>query len=149
MEEKDLALKNTINLIIAQIHNGVINEKTGEKRNFDMFDYYTYTSMSLKEFMQASKKLGINPTGIRTFFKSNISMFSAVTTALLPKVEVETIMGMNYSVNGIAVTTEQKELIINYLKNNNIPVNVQLFRLAFKRYINNMIDIEPDKTKTL
>ena len=106
MEERNPALKNTINLIIAQIHNGVIDEKTKQKREFDIFDYYTLTSMSLKEFMQAAGTFGIEPIGIKGFFLQN-------DLRNISHDDTDRIMKMGYIVNGIEATLEQKKLMMN------------------------------------
>ncbi len=140
--EENLALKNTVNLIMLQIKHGVKNEQTGEIRKFDILDYYMLTSMSMKELMDAAKQFNIDATCVRRFFYENRVVYRLTE-------EYKIIMSNTFIINGNEITTEQKELVVKYLESINAPVTTALFKLAAKRYLNGELELEKIIKKTL
>ena len=137
--EKFAVLSNKCDIIIERMKNGVINEETNEKRDFDILDYYMYTNLTPEEFVNIIKeKCNSNDMRIiKTFFTKNKGK----------KDETKIIREMKYSINSVEITDEQKEKIIDYLKSINAPVNIRTFKLAVKRYLNNELINEKGKTR--
>ena len=122
-------MKN-IDLIIDYILNGiVVNEETNEKRAFDILDYYTLSNLSPKDFIGfATEKCNNEELKIiRTFFAKN----------KVKNDETKIIRDMEYKIGSMEITSEQKEIIINYLRSINAPVCSRLFMLALRRYLKN------------
>ena len=135
-------LSKKCNTIIDKIKNGVVNEETNEKREFDILDYYAYTNLTPDEFIE----LIINRCDVsdlrkvRTFFAKN----------KYTKDETANIRKMKYSINSMEISDELKEKIVCYLNNINSPVNMRTFRMALKKYFNKEIVLdEKPKTKKI
>ena len=112
--------------IIYWIKNGIIDENTEKKRDYNMLDYYTYTSLTPDEFIRVvkdnhSKDMRI----IRNFFERYKGKND----------ETDLIRKMKYSINFVEVTDEQKEEVINYLRSINSPINIKLFKLAARKIL--------------
>lgn len=137
--ERFAVVSNKCNIIIDQIKNGVINEETNEKRDFDILDYYMYTNLTPEEYINIIKE-NYNGTDIR-----DVKRFFAKYNSKID--ETKMIREMKFIINSIEVTEEEKEMIINYLNSINAPINIKIFRLALKKYFNSELPIEKGKIK--
>ena len=52
---------------------------------------------------------------------------------------------MPISNTGIELTEEEKERVLNFLIQNNVPLSLNLFNLAVQRYLNKDLYIEESK----
>ncbi|MBQ9024369.1 MAG: hypothetical protein IJ105_04030 [Bacilli bacterium] len=147
---------NDIELIIKQfadkLENGyVLNDK---KRDFDVLDYFSLLNIPIKNIYKISspylnqkqlllvKKFMINNQNSDVENESDIKVIR----------EEKRIFGLEYDKfgkiiegSGREITKEETEKIINYLTDNEIPLNRKTYNAALKRYLNNYISFEETK----
>lgn len=136
-----LIILEKVKQIICYLKNGIESEK-GVFRPFDIIDYYMITKLDFnallkiinsdnnltkEEFILLKKFIAKNKNNIKN--KSN-----EITTILNP--------GSVKIIEGRIISQEEKELIVDFLKQNNIPSNSITFNIALKRYLNNTLPIE-------
>ena len=131
--------------------NGII-------RPFDLIDYYIKIRLSLDNILIYAKNI-VSPSQmamLRRFVQQNISgiksNYSELKMIMLENVEINMKKdknGMPIAGTGEIFTNEQKEMIIEYLKKNNVPINRKTYTIAFKRYKDGFLNFEPIKNKKL
>lgn len=138
--------------IVSMLKNGI--EENGVKRKFDILDYYQNTKLSFdnltKIAIQICSKQELNL--LKRFIKDNSKYAAGVMhieeTIMKEKVEVNHQLdknGMPIPGTGKIFDDESKIKIINYLRKNNIPLNMKTYTLARRRYINGMLEIKTEK----
>lgn len=147
LEEKEATNFNNNKSIVEQLlvylKNGVIQEN-GTKRPFDLLDYYFMTTSTLEALSHCieykDSTLSENDYHIvRKFLSENKG---------LELLDVNQIMNTTLEVNakrdendipiagsGRIITNIEKEGVIEFLENNNIPLTVKVYNLALNRYI--------------
>lgn len=137
-----------IEKIIYYLKNG-IKCKNGIIREFDIIDYHMITKINFSELLKIIKESDrkFTASDLRIFQKF-IQKYKAASknnlneiTQILNHKNIETIgkRTINYS---------EREMIINFLKENNIPQNIITYRCCRNRYLNNILEIkENPKTK--
>lgn len=143
--------------IVSMLKNGI--EENGVKRKFDILDYYQNTKLSFNNLttiaVRICSKQELNL--LKRFIKDNSKYAAGVThieeTIMKEKVEVNHRLdknGMPIPGTGEIFDDESKIKIINYLKENNIPLNMKTYTLARRRYTNGTLIIESkNKAKVL
>ena len=143
--------------IVSMLKNGI--EENGVKRKFDILDYYQNTKLSFdnlnKIAVRICSKQELNP--LKRFIKDNSKYTTGVAnieeTIMKEKVEINHQLdknGMPIPGTGEIFDDESKIKIINYLKENNIPLNMKTYTLARRRYTNGTLIIESkNKAKVL
>lgn len=143
--------------IVSMLKNGI--EENGVKRKFDILDYYQNTKLSFNNLttiaVRICSKQELNP--LKRFIKDNSKYTTGVAnieeTIMKEKVEINHQLdknGMPIPGTGEIFDDESKIKIINYLKKNNIPLNMKTYTLARRRYTNGMLIIESkNKAKVL
>ncbi len=143
--------------IVSMIKNGV--EENGVLRKFDILDYYQNTKLSFDNFtkiaIQICSKQELNL--LKRFIKDNSKYTTYTThieeTIMKEKIEINHRLdknGMPIPGTGEIFDDESKIKIINYLRKNNIPLNLKTYNLARRRYINGILDIKSkNKVKVL
>jgi hypothetical protein len=135
--------------IVSMLKNGI--EENGVKRKFDILDYYQNTKLSFdnltKIAIQICSKQELNL--LKRFIKDNSKYAAGVThieeTIMKEKVEVNHQLdknGMPIPGTGEIFDDESKIKIINYLRKNNIPLNMKTYTLARRRYTNGTLIIK-------
>ena len=137
-----------IKYIIHLLKTGI--EENGITRQFDLIDYYLITKMDLNEINQIAKQI-LNSSDQIIFKKFIIKYLSSVKTnykdikeILSEKIEInceKDERGISIPGTGQIVPIETKEKLIEYLKQNQIPVNRKTYTLVFRRYINGYLGL--------
>lgn len=143
--------------IVLMLKNGI--EENGVKRKFDILDYYQNTKLSFDNLttiaVRICSKQELNL--LKRFIKDNSKYTTGVMhieeTIMKEKVEVNHQLdknGMPIPGTGEIFDDESKIKIINYLRKNNIPLNMKTYTLARRRYTNGTLIIESkNKVKVL
>lgn len=135
-------LSSKIKKMVDYIKNGI--EFNDQKRDFDMIDYYLLTSIKPDMLSKIASEI-LNKEDIivlRRFLGKNKNLGNVgsneVTRILNSDVEVFCEKDKDgYSIPGTGriITKEEKLYIIDFLKQNNIPLSTKTYNLAFKRYL--------------
>lgn len=140
--------------IIDNIKNGV--SENGEIRPFDLLDYYRITTYDrttilkvLKDVAPSDAKLFI--TFLRKYSNSILLDARKIKEILNSK----QVIGIEFDKDGNPIvgsgheiTIEEKEYVINYLKDNNIPLYDDVYNITLRRYINGNLVLEEDSLET-
>lgn len=144
---KKLSLTKTL---IYYLQNGIKNEN-GVVRPFDIIDYHLYIGLSyelLRTVINAKFLTAPELKTVKPFFEKNKNGFNYRTNELNQILELTTIT----IISGIKVEQETKELVLDFLKENKVPVNNITYNIALRRYLNNTLQIQEKisvKTKKL
>lgn len=146
-------LVGEIYTIVDGLKNGI--EFNNHTRPFDILDYYQTTKMKRYTCLKLAKQLlETNDSRLLSIFfeRYNTSKPIRNIQALL---EEKTILGMQLDKNkqiipnsGYEVSKEDKLNVINYLKNNNIPLYDDIYIIALRRYVNKELIIDTLENKT-
>lgn len=129
-------LENRNNKFILELRKIVDNMSTIE--NYNLFDYYMDTKLSMKDFEKLTKKYNLLTPVVRSFLNSNKNVFMGYTAYKINK-EVE--LKCNRIIKGRLVTPDEKIQIFDFLDINQIPLNSITYKTALNRYLNGTIDI--------
>ena len=138
--------------IVSMLKKGIEENET--KRKFDILDYYQNTKLDFSSLtkiaIQICSKQELNL--LKRFIKDNSKYTTSVVhieeKIMKEKVEVHHQLdknGMPIPGTGEIFDDESKIKIINYLRENNIPLNMKTYTLARRRYINGMLEIKTEK----
>ncbi len=145
---------------IKEFQNHIINgfEVDGKVRNFDLLDYYMFTNIPLSKmhllgvdkFKRAARdKLH---SFKRSFKDSNKEVLSDIKNFM----EEKRTIGFTKDERGNLVMDSarevkksEKELVINFLQDNNLPINRITINICFRRYINGFLNEKDPKKLTL
>lgn len=144
------------NDIINKLKNGIkIDDEN--TRQFDIIDYYQIINMPLNKFFSVAKKDKKVEDIIlfNAFIKKNEMLGldlgkSGFSQIYDTKIEInlkKDIDGTPIPNTGRVVTLQEKEFIVNYLKNNNIPLYYKFYIVALKRYLNDTLIVDQLTTK--
>jgi hypothetical protein len=107
----------------------------GNISNYDIVDFYIAFKMSLKEFYVLSKDFLSDSN--RHLFNRHLGSYLE-----LEKVEYsdEHVLESNYSFNGVVPSQDDKERVMEFMKQNNIPNNY--FSKVLDKYVNGKLSIK-------
>lgn len=128
--------------IYYEIDNLINNILTND--NFDVIDYYNMTKLSFKDLIEYCRFYYDEETAnkVKLFshkYKDNIYHSG---TKIIEEKEFECLT----TLQGRVITKEEKEIIFNYLNERQIPINIMIYRVALKKYIDGNL-IETSKVK--
>ena len=139
---------------VKYINNGVYTKKG--KRPLDILDYYIMNNGTSPETFLDSIKNDPNYNKIRSFFNYNR------VGEPLRQYDIDQIMstkdyvrlkrdknGMPIPGSGDIIEPIEKEGIIQFLVDNNIPLTKKTYLLAFRKYVDYELEINTEKNKTL
>lgn len=143
-------------IVINLIKNGVIENDT--KRDFDISDYYKYLPIGFERMLRI-----VRPGLTNDDYKLLCSYVGQYKNEReLSEEEINNIYDMKTIANvqfdesnkvipgsGREITIEEKQNIVKYLNNNNIPVTNKTYNVIYRRWLsgNLVVDNEKDKTK--
>ena len=153
LDEKAKQEKEKIKSDLKEIRNGIVNgyEKNGKHRDFDILDYMLITNFSISQIIDNSNSYlkGYQINYLRTLKKLYNKAFEYSKFDEKDILNNTQIINVKFDDNkkviegsGRVITKEEKEMLLNYLKSNNIPVNRYTYKAIFKRYINEFISEE-------
>ncbi len=124
----------TINYLIDKIENGIPLED-GQKRDFDILDYYLLIDIPFADYVAFFKANSTNNTQIKllgTFYKENSSKE-------LPNKEILKFLNYKFRRNNMDISEEIKLEILNYLYQYRIPITAATIRVEIDRYVSNTL----------
>lgn len=142
-------------IVIDLIKNGVV--ENGTKREFDLVDYYKYLPLGFdKQLRMVRDSINQDDYKLLCVYAGSIK-----NEQLLSDAEIENLYNMKNVVNvkldeenniipgsGREITKEEKQNLINYLEDNNIPVTNKSYNAIYRRWLSgNLVLEEKDKTK--
>ncbi len=107
--------------------------------NFSIIDFLSLTNYSFEEIIQTSDKI-LNPEDVR-IMRINLSDFKSIvnySNANIQQIFNDKLV-LNIDGNLIEMSSEDKSNVINYLKENDIPISTHSYRDASIRYYNNTL----------
>lgn len=144
--QRYVVLLNKVNDIANKITNGIKLED-GSKRNFEILDYFLSTKLDFDNFIDLytrNKNIDVaSLKSIKMFFRSN-----KLTSKLNIKQELDGKTIFMIDNTPYEVTRDEKEEVIKYLEEKEIPIYIKIYKQALKRHIKGNL-IEKDKTLSL
>ena len=143
-----------LRLVITLIKNGI--EEYGKNRNFDVIDYYMICNISFDSALKISKDNLAKEDYIilLKFIKQNISASKAIPSCINQIMKEKVIISCQRDNKGniipgteIIFSNDEKEKLINYLKENEIPINLKTYNTIYKRYKDGFLELENNKAK--
>lgn len=160
-------MTNNIKYILPYIKHGIKISNT-TTRPFDILDYYLLMNLPIKDteryinYMKEKAMIENNDyRDLKRFFSQNKNQSNLdIKQIMNAKIEVDAQKDKNgYPIagSGRVINNSEKQKIIDYLKNNNIPLTTKLYNLALRRYTEGTLSLEnsdtsiknPVKTKIL
>lgn len=142
--ERFAIIVSNIKKIVYQIINGIELEN-GEKKEFDLLDYYRITKLNFEELEHILKRFHLNPDeyrNIKTFIAKNRKDNKLSPTDLQKIYNMKQVIGVEFDKkgniipgSGREVTAEEKQNIVKYLNYNHIPVTNRTYNLALRQYL--------------
>ena len=133
-------LLERINTVLVGIKNGVTTSY-GDKREFDLLDYYSITRLPFDNMMKIAKDYVSNEDMRK--IKQFVNKYSH-----LDKITEDDIIEMKIVINGQEIDSMTKLGVISYIENMGLSLNYQLFDIVLKRYLYGRCNIyEENKTK--
>ena len=138
-----------IEIIVKGLKNGV--EENGIIRPFDLIDYFLVSNYSFQDILKLSKSIISRSDYIllRKFIEKNNSGEKNNTNVINQIMSEKVVISYQKDKKGSPIpgteeifSNEDKEKLINYLRKNNIPINLKTYGIIFRRYRNGTLDIE-------
>jgi len=140
---------NQVKYIIEKIKHGI--EENGINRPFDLLDYYQITSIPLEDILKIAKDIFTTNEFniIKRFITQNISGVKHTPNVIYQIMSEKVIIKYEKDSKGNPIpgteelfSSEEKEKLINYLKEKNIPINLKTYNILYRRYRSGTIEIE-------
>ncbi|MDD4705820.1 MAG: hypothetical protein PHS24_01220 [Bacilli bacterium] len=136
LNENELLEQNYLYMVDC-ITNGII--KNGISTYFNLLDYFRMTKINPIEFQRRGYKLMKNNIITRREYESVCNFFKLYENSLRLLSHKEA-LEYYYSISGVPVTKEQKEMIINYIENElGIKLYTGVFENACDEALKNML----------
>ena len=137
---------NSIRSLVSYIKNG-IKVDDNDVRDFDIIDYYLLIKLKFETILAVIKDVDLTNEELKilkTFITKNKDNIKDKSN------EVHQILNTNNKqiIGGRVIELAEKELILNFLKKNNIPKNRGTYNIALRRYLNNTLIIDEVKGNT-
>ncbi len=119
------------------IINKTILSENGEVREFDLIDFFLMSEDDYKTFLNKVDPLcsKIERCIIKSFFQPLNRKQLGVSRFTTPPV----LARINYTYKDYSLSSEEKEEIISFLQEKNVPILEVTYFCAAKKYINNVI----------
>lgn len=149
-----------------RLRNGIINGVNEDGEKFDCLDgiknlpFWTKdieteviglfglknaSTFSVKLRLFFEKVMPENAKEVVDYILKN-NLLGLSSTIYSPKLITEDeIYQTSYSINGVPLTTQDKDAIINYMKENEIPFLLRAFNIVKDRYLNNELELTKGK----
>ena len=150
MSKNYAVILNTIRKMIELILSGI---EVGDRiRPFDILDYYSMTKLGFYQLLDIARCLDESEYRVLKQFTRRNTITYMLNISDIYK--TETIIGVKFDKNnhpisgtGRVIKYEEKKYLIDYLINNNIPVNQVSYKALFDRYINGYFNMNSNNTK--
>lgn len=132
--------------MVNELKNGVLLEN-GDVRDFDIIDYYNLTTLKLQEFLNIIKS-ELTPQEIVLYRRFANANGRINTLDLQQLYNQRQVFGVEFDKNnnpimgtGREIQKEEKENIVNYLKESKLPLTINVYNAAFKRWKNGYLNM--------
>lgn len=137
--------------IVKLLHVGVENED-GEVRKFNILDYYKIINISPKtlyETTAADLREEYSDSEVNNFRSFALRSLSDTKLTIKAIMEVKHSVMVNNELREI--TDYEKTSVIQYLKNNKLPLTADVYAITLKEYLNGQLSLEVinDNSKAL
>lgn len=160
ISKKEQESEDNISLEIKLLEEGILNgyEENGLKREFDIIDYLTITKIPTTKIGKFDlSKINSKARMELHRIKNNFKYINKEDKRELKNIlETTKIVGVKFDKNGSTIpgsgrtiTDEEKNNLIDYLREREIPVNNGTYNALLKRYLNGFIDFTDKKKKIL
>ena len=138
--------------VVKKIRNGV-EDNDSNIRKFELLDYFLNTKLDYSEFINTyinSGKSDIDSlSSIKNFFRENILIkYSSKDKINIEKELNGTTIFMKDN-EPYEVTKKEKEEVINFLQEKEIPLYIKVYKQALRRHVHGCLILESEKKKTL
>ena len=140
--------------VIDLIKNGVV--ENGVKREFDLVDYYRYLPLGFDKMLRIVRD-GINHEDYKLL---GAYVGKHKNDRELSEVEIDNIYNVKTLINvefdeenkvipgsGREITIQEKQNIVKYLIDNNIPVTNKTYNIIYRRWLSGELVLETEKDK--
>ena len=151
-KDRYLYILNFIKNLVKCLKEGIIyNDK---KRDYDIIDYYMSTNINLEDILDIAKGNVSNKDYniLRRFVNDNIKASKTRANDIKQIMDQKVITSYKTNTKGniiegseVVFSNDEKQKIIDFLNNNNIPVNLKTYSLMYKRYKDNLVVINKKK----
>ena len=143
---KTMDFVKKIKEMVNDITNG-ITLSDGKKRDFDLLDYYERIQLPLDEFLYKTNSK-LSPLERKTVVSFVLKYKKDIPIGNLDIIyNMKQIVGVKFDEQGNVIPSsgreimrEEKDYIINYLKDNNIPLTNATYNTAVRRIANGALD---------
>ena len=142
-------IARNVEQIVKELKNGI--EEDGIKRTFDLIDYYKKTNFSFQTFLEFSKSIVSygDYNLLKRFFAQNNSGSVNNPNVISQIMNEKVIINYQKDKKGMPIpgteeifSNEDKQKLIDYLKLNNIPINLKTYGMVFRRYRNGTLELD-------
>lgn len=152
--------EDNINLELKLLEEGILNgyEENGLKREFDIIDYLLITKIPITKIGRFNlNSVDKKVRATLNKFKNNYKYVNKEDKRELNNImENSRTFGVKFDNkgniipgSGRTITNEERDNLINYLRERDLPVNNCTYNIILKRYINGFIDFTNAKKKIL
>ena len=154
--EVNKVIESITPLVLGYIEEGIECEQ--EIVSFTFFDYYTNFKIPFEYFLlYQGDKISVNDLDkLETFYGKSYHAFKKEITFTIYKnssffnIEYELKAEYTFNVNGeyVKPTLEERQQVVNYLLNNDYPLDLVIYKQALRRYANGLLDINVKLKRT-
>ncbi len=154
IKQKYAIIVSQIKYIIKYLKTGI--EQFGITRAFDLVDYYMITNISLNDILKIAKPIVSQSEYmlLRKFVNQNISGINHNPGVIKQIMSEKVIISYQKDKKGFPIpgteeifSNEEKEKLINFLTENNIPINLKTYNIVYRRYKNGLLDLDTNAKK--
>ena len=147
-------LANQIKYIIDRLKHGI--EEYDVNRPFDLVDYYGVTKIPLEDILKLAKNIVSQSelTILRKFVNQNINGVNNNPNVIKQIMSERVIIKYEKDKKGQPIPgteelfgDEEKEKLINYLKERKIPINLKTYNIVYRRYRNGTLELDASLKK--
>lgn len=144
-------LSNSL-IVIDLLKNGVV--ENGVKREFDLIDYYKYLPIGFDRMLRIIRDdLNLDDYKLLSTYVKEIKNEDELSEVAINNIyNTKTIVGVKIDEEnniipgtGREITKEEKQNIINYLKEVNIPITNKTYNAAYKKWLSGILIIESEE----
>ena len=154
--EVNKVIENIAPFVLGYIEEGIDCEQNIVP--FTLFDYYTNFKIPFEYFLlYQGDKISVNDLDkLETFYGKSYHAFKKAVTftilknAIFFNIGYELKAEYTFNVNGehVKPTLEERQQVVNYLLNNDYPLDLVIYKQALRRYANGLLDINVKLKRT-
>lgn len=153
-KQRYAVLANQVKYIIDGLKHGI--DEYDVNRPFDLVDYYGVTKIPLEDILKLAKDIVSSSelNILRKFVNQNISGSKNDPNVIKQIMSERVIIKYEKDKKGQPIPgteelfgDEEKEKLINYLKEKKVPINLKTYNIVYRRYRNGTLELDPSLKK--